>query len=66
MVTLISWKSTVYQLKDRDPVRLSASRSVGLRKCTILIGRTEFDTRSSEPNPPLSFEECHWNGPAFS
>jgi len=47
-------KSRVYSLKDRDPVGLSASRSVGLSKWTVLIGRTGFDTISSIPDPTLS------------
>ena len=39
---------------DRDPVRQSASRSVGFSKWTVLIGRTGFDAISSIPDPTLS------------
>jgi hypothetical protein len=53
-VTLRSSKSKVYLLKDRDAVGLSASRSVGFSKWTVLIGRTGFDTTSSIPDPTLS------------
>jgi len=53
-VTLISSKSMVYLLKDHDPVGLSANRSVGFPKCTVLIGRTGFDTIPSVPDPTLS------------
>ena len=52
--TLISSKSRVYLLKDRDRVGQSASRSVGFSKWTVLIGRTGFDTISSIPDPTLS------------
>ena len=45
-------ESRVYLLKDRDPVALSASRSAGFPKCTVLIGRTGFDTR-----PDTEFEK---------
>ena len=46
---VMTLKSRVYLLKDRDPVGLSASRSVGFSKWTVLIlmigiGRTLFDT----------------------
>jgi hypothetical protein len=34
-------------LKDPNPVGLSAGRSVGLLKWTVLIGRTGFITRTS-------------------
>ena len=43
--TLISSKSRVYLLTDRDQVGQSASRSVGFSKWTVLIGRSGFDTR---------------------
>jgi hypothetical protein len=46
--TLISSKSRVYLLMDRDPVGQSASRSVGFSKWTVLIGGIRchiFDTR---------------------
>ena len=54
VVTLIFSKSGVYLLKDRDTVGLSASRSVGFPKWTVLIGRTGFDTIPSMPDPTLS------------
>ena len=52
--TLISSKSRVYLLMNRDPVGQSASRSVGFYKWTVLIGRTGFDAISSIPDPTLS------------
>jgi hypothetical protein len=58
-VTLISSKPKVCLLKDGDPVGLSASRSVGFQKCTVLIGRTGFDTIPSMPDPTLSFSQPH-------
>jgi hypothetical protein len=54
LVTLRSSKSRVYLLKDRDPVGPSASRSIGISKWTVLIGRTGFDTVSSITNLTLS------------
>ena len=39
---------------DRDPVGLSAGRSVGFWKWTVLIGRKGFNTRYSIPDPTLS------------
>jgi len=36
---------TGHTLRDRDPVGLPASQSVGFSKCTVLIGRTGFDTK---------------------
>jgi len=56
--TLISSKSRVYSLKDRDQVGQSASRSVGFSKWTVLIGRTGFDTIPSIPDPTLSLTAC--------
>jgi len=53
-VTLISSKSRVYLLKNRDPVGLLASRPVGFSKWAALIGRTGYDTTSSIPDPTLS------------
>jgi len=41
-------------IKDRDLVGLSASRSPGFSKLTILIGCTGFDTTSSIRDPTLS------------
>jgi hypothetical protein len=58
-VTLVSSKSRVYLLKDRDQVGQSASRSVGFSKWTVLIGRTGFDTISSLPDPTLSLMSGH-------
>jgi len=52
--TLRSSKSRVYLLKDRDPVGLPASRSVGFSKWTVLIGRTGFDTITSVPDQTLN------------
>jgi len=52
--TLISSKSRVYLLMDRDPVGQSASRSVGFSKWIVLIGQTGFDAISSIPDPTLS------------
>jgi len=55
-VRLISLKSRVYLIKDRNPVGPSASRSVVFWKWTALIGRTVFDTIPSIPNPTLSLK----------
>jgi len=52
-VLFISSRSRVYCLKDGDPVGLSASRSVGFPKWTVLIGGTGFDTIHSIPDPTL-------------
>jgi len=57
-VTLISLKSRVYLLKDRDLVGLSVSRSVEFSKWAVLIGRTGFDTIPSIPDPTLSLTSC--------
>ena len=57
-VTLISSKSRVYLLKDRDPVGLSDTWSAGVLFRTFLIGRTGFDTIPSIPNQTLSLK-CH-------
>ena len=46
-----------YLLKDRDPVGLSASRSVGFSNRVVLIGRTGFDTTYSIPDPTLSLSQ---------
>ena len=54
MVPLISSKSRVYLLQDREPVVLSASRSVGFSKWTVLIGRMGFNIIPSIPDPTLS------------
>ena len=50
----ISSKSTVYLLKDGDAVGLSASRSGGLSKWSVLFGHTGFDAMSSIPDQTLS------------
>jgi len=61
--TLVSSKSRVYLLMDRDPVGQSASRSVGFSKWTVLIGRTGFDAISSVPDPTLSLtQKLYRNG----
>jgi len=41
---------------DGDPVGVSASRSVGCSKWTVLIGRTGVDTILSVPYPTLSLK----------
>jgi len=41
---LIYAESTVYLLKERDPVGLSPSRTAGFPKWTVLIGGTGFNT----------------------
>ena len=53
-VPLISSRSRFYLLKDCDPIGLSASRSVGFPKRTVLIGRTGFGNIYSVPDPTLS------------
>jgi len=55
-VTLISSKSRVYLLRDRDQVGLPAGRSVRFPKWTDLIGRAGFDTKNSIPDPTLSLK----------
>ena len=59
---LISSKSRVCLLEDRDPVGRSASRSAGLSQRTVLIGRTSFDSRASIPDPALKFNSV-FKGP---
>ena len=54
LVTLNLSKSRVYLLRDREPVGLSEIRSAGIAIRTGLIGRTDFDTTTSIPNPTLS------------
>ena len=56
-VALISAKSRIYVLTDRNPVGLAASRSVGFSKRTVLIGRTGFDTTTSIPDLTLSLSD---------
>jgi len=51
---LISSNSRVWLLKDRDPVGLPDTWSAGFLLWTGLIGRTDFDTTTSIPNPTLS------------
>ena len=53
---LISSKSRVYLLRDRDPVGLSEIRSAGISIWTVLIGRTDFDTTTSIPKPDTEFK----------
>jgi len=60
-VLLISSRSVVYLLRDRDPVGLSASRSAGFSKWTVLIGRTGFVTISSLPDPTLSLTSISYD-----
>ena len=50
----------VYSLKDRDQVGLSAGRSVGFIKCTVLIGRTGLSTWFSVPDSTLSLSKKRW------
>jgi hypothetical protein len=54
LVALISSKSRVYLLENRHPDRRPVSRSVGLTKRTVLIGRTGSDTMTSIPDPTQS------------
>jgi len=54
LVSLMSSKPRVYLLQDGEPVELSASLSVGCSKWAVLIGRTDFDTTTSIPDPTLS------------
>ena len=53
----ISSKTRVYLLKDRDPVGLPSSGSVGISKWAVLIGRTGFDTIHSIPDQTLSLTD---------
>jgi len=56
LVALISLKPRVYILKNHDPVGLSPIRSAGILLWSVLIGRTEFDTITSIPDPTLNFK----------
>jgi hypothetical protein len=54
LVPLIPSKWRVWLLKDRDPVRLPDTWSAGFSPWTVLIGRTDFATTTTIPNPTLS------------
>ena len=54
LVALNPSKSRVYLLRDRDPVGRSEIRTAWISIWTVLIGRTDFDTTTSIPDPTLT------------